>query len=121
MTLSEWREEPISKKHDRGSFDCGEPTLNEFLRKHARQSHDKGAAKTFLAVSESAGKTILGFYSLSPVAARNHPGRGFREDVILGPFRTRSNPTHRRTALLMPSVSNRQSTLDGSGEPSYDI
>jgi predicted N-acetyltransferase YhbS len=68
MNISEWREEPIGKKHDRASFDCGEPALNDFLRRHARQSHDKGAAKTFLAISALDGKTILGFYSLSPAS-----------------------------------------------------
>jgi GNAT superfamily N-acetyltransferase len=68
MSLPDWHEEPIAKKHDRGSFDCGEPALNEFLRRHARQSHDKGAAKTFLAVSNADRKTILGFYSLSPAS-----------------------------------------------------
>lgn len=68
MSLPDWREEPIAKKHDRASFDCGEPALNEFLRRHARQSHDKGAAKTFVAVSQSDGRTILGFYSLCPAS-----------------------------------------------------
>ncbi len=68
MSLPEWREEPIARKHDRTAFDCGAPALNDFLRRHARQSHDKGAAKTFLAISESDGKTILGLYSLSPAA-----------------------------------------------------
>ncbi len=68
MSLPEWREEPIAKKHDRASFDCGEPALNEFLRRHARQSHDRGAAKTFLAISKSDGKTIPGFYSLCPAS-----------------------------------------------------
>jgi len=48
MSLPEWREEPIAKKHDRASFDCGEPALNDFLRWHARQSHDRGAAKRTL-------------------------------------------------------------------------
>jgi GNAT superfamily N-acetyltransferase len=68
MSLPDWRDEPIAKKHDRASFDCGEPALNEFLRRHARQSHDKGAAKTFLAISKADGKTILGFYSLCPAS-----------------------------------------------------
>ena len=68
MSLPDWREEPITKKHDRAAFDCGEPALNEFLQRHARQSHDKGVAKTFLAVSKSDGKTILGFYSLCPAS-----------------------------------------------------
>jgi len=68
MSLPDWREEPITKKHDRTSFDCGEASLNEFLWRHARQSHDKGAAKTFLAISNADGKTILGFYSLCPAS-----------------------------------------------------
>ena len=54
--------------HDRASFDCGEPALNEFLRQHARQSHDKGTAKPLLAISESDPKAILGFYSLCPAS-----------------------------------------------------
>jgi GNAT superfamily N-acetyltransferase len=68
MSALDWQEEPIAKKHDRNSFDCGEPELNEFLKKHARQSHDRGAAKTFVAVDRAEGKTILGFYSLCPAA-----------------------------------------------------
>jgi GNAT superfamily N-acetyltransferase len=61
-------EEPIGKKHDRGSFDCGEEALNEFLRRYARKSHDLGGAKTFLAIDDADGKTILAFYSLSPAS-----------------------------------------------------
>ena len=68
MTLPDWYEEPIRKSHDRTAFDCGEPVLNEFLHRHARQSHEKGAAKTFLAISNADQKTILGFYSLSPAS-----------------------------------------------------
>ena len=40
--------------------------LNEFLRNYARQSHERGAAKTFLAIDDSDGKTVYGYYSLSP-------------------------------------------------------
>jgi hypothetical protein len=63
--LATWQEEPISKKHDREAFDCGEEELNEFLRRYARKSHGLGA-KTFLAIDDGDNKTILGFYSLSP-------------------------------------------------------
>lgn len=75
MTLPAWHEEPITKHHDRAAFDCGNDALNEFLLRHARNSHDKGGAKTFLAVDDSADKKILGFYSLSPasVAYKNTP------------------------------------------------
>ena len=68
MIPPDWREEPIAKQHDRASFDCGEPALNEFLRRHARQNHERGAAKTFLAISKADGKTILGYYSLCPAS-----------------------------------------------------
>jgi GNAT superfamily N-acetyltransferase len=63
-----WHEEPISKKHDREAFDCGDQALNEFLRRYARKSHERGGAKTFLAIDDADNKTILGFYSLSPAS-----------------------------------------------------
>ncbi len=45
MTLPSWREEPISKSHDRKSFDCGDAELNGFLQRYARQSHGAPASK----------------------------------------------------------------------------
>lgn len=68
MTLPAWHEEPISRKHDRKAFDCGDDAMNDFLRRHARQSHDLGGAKTILAIDDADNKTILGFYSLAPAA-----------------------------------------------------
>jgi GNAT superfamily N-acetyltransferase len=66
--LPAWREEPIRKGHDRESFDCGEEVLNEFLRRHARRSHDSGGAKTFLAIDATDNETTVGFYSVSPAS-----------------------------------------------------
>lgn len=68
MSLPPWHEEPINKKHDRESFDCGDAALNEFLRQHARKSHEAGGAKTFLAIDDKDSKTVLGFYSVSPAS-----------------------------------------------------
>jgi GNAT superfamily N-acetyltransferase len=68
MRIPDWREEPIGKHHNRDSFDCGDNDLNDFLRRYARQSHERGASKTFLAISKEDEKTILGFYSLSPAS-----------------------------------------------------
>jgi GNAT superfamily N-acetyltransferase len=68
MSLPAWHEEPIAKKHDRETFDCGEKALNEFLQRHARKSHETGGAKTFVAVSNADGRTIFGYYSLSPIS-----------------------------------------------------
>lgn len=68
MTLPAWHEEPISRKHDRKAFDCGDAAINDFLRRYARQSHDLGGTKTILAIDDTDNKTILGFYGLAPGA-----------------------------------------------------
>lgn len=68
MTLPDWHEEPIAKRHDRKSFDCGDAAMNDFLQNYARQSHERGGAKTFLAIDSKDNKAILGFYSLAPGA-----------------------------------------------------
>src|SRR5579871_1215050 len=66
MTLPAWHEEAIAKKHDRKAFDCGQDELNRFLQQFARQAHEHGASKTYVAVDDADGKTILGYYTLSP-------------------------------------------------------
>jgi len=68
MSVPAWHEVPIGRHHDREAFECGEPALNEFLRRYARKSHELGGAKTFLAIDDSDNRTILGFYSLSPAS-----------------------------------------------------
>jgi GNAT superfamily N-acetyltransferase len=68
MTLPTWHEEPIEKRHDRTGFDCGDRDLNDFLQRHARKSHEKGVAKTFLAIDNADDSKILGVYSLSPAS-----------------------------------------------------
>jgi GNAT superfamily N-acetyltransferase len=68
MTRPAWHEEAIAKQHDRQCFDCGEPDLNTFLKSHARQSHERGAAKTFMAVADAGDPCVLGYYSLSPAS-----------------------------------------------------
>ena len=68
MPLLDWREEPIGRHHDRKSFDCGSPDLNDYLDRYARQNHDSGGAKTFVAVTPAEPARILGFYSISPGA-----------------------------------------------------
>ncbi|MBF0402031.1 MAG: GNAT family N-acetyltransferase [Magnetococcales bacterium] len=68
MTLPDWHEEAVTSGHNRESFDCGDDALNDYLRHHARKSHERGGAKTFLAISDEDNKTVLGFYSLSPAS-----------------------------------------------------
>ncbi|MGB6552113.1 MAG: GNAT family N-acetyltransferase [Candidatus Binataceae bacterium] len=63
-----WREEAISKRHDRKNFDCGSAELNQYLLRYARQNHESGGAKTFVAVASGQLNTIVGYYTISPGA-----------------------------------------------------
>jgi hypothetical protein len=71
MTVPAWHEEAITRKHDRSAFDCGDDELNVFLMRYARQSHDQGGAKTFLAIGDET-RALLGFYSLAPASIAYH-------------------------------------------------
>lgn len=66
MTLPDWREEAVGRHHDRKRFNCGQTDLNTFLERFARQAHDSGASKTFVAVDAGDGRSVLGYYTLTP-------------------------------------------------------
>jgi GNAT superfamily N-acetyltransferase len=68
MTALTWEEVPLAKQHDRAVFDCGDADLNIYLQRYARQNHDSGGAKCFIAVPAAAATRILGFYTLSPAS-----------------------------------------------------
>jgi len=61
-------DEPIARRHDRDGFDCGQPLLNQYLSRYARQNHESGASKTFVSVETAGSAEILGFYSISPTS-----------------------------------------------------
>jgi GNAT superfamily N-acetyltransferase len=63
-----WIEEPIARRHNRREFDCGSSELNEYLARYARQNHESGGAKTFVAVPVSDSTRVLGYYTISPGA-----------------------------------------------------
>ena len=56
--------EPLNKTHDRHSFDCGEESLNVFLKRYARQNEEKGLSRTYVAVKKDKPK-ICGYYTIS--------------------------------------------------------
>ena len=64
----DWREEALTRHHNRSEFDCGVAALNEHLRRYARQNHESGGAKTFVAVPPKAPMEVLGYYTISPGA-----------------------------------------------------
>lgn len=61
MSLA-WREEALTRKHRRQQFDYGTQELNDYLSKYARQRHEAGGAKTFVAVEPAQPEAILGYY-----------------------------------------------------------
>ena len=65
---------PLDHTHDRAVFDCGEASLNDFLRRYARQNDERGLGRTFVAVLPGASR-IYGYYTLASgaVNAENLP------------------------------------------------
>ena len=59
------RIELLSRSHDREGFSCGEPELDDYLKKTARQHIDKGISHTFVLVDGVEPLTILGFFTLT--------------------------------------------------------
>lgn len=59
----QFKVELLTVQHDRSSFDCGEPALNEFLQRQANQLQKRMVSKTYVAVDQK--NQIAGFYSLS--------------------------------------------------------
>lgn len=68
MTALIWEEGALSRDHDRNAFSCGDETLDVYLKRYARQNHQSGGAKCFVATPRETPTRILGFYTLSPAS-----------------------------------------------------
>jgi len=66
--------ERLSPNHDLSQFQCGEPALNEWLRKRAQQNDESGASRTYVVCVR---KQVVGYYALAvgAVAHTAAPGR----------------------------------------------
>lgn len=54
--------QPLDAGHALDAFDCGNPALNEWLIRHARQAHASGSARTYVVVDD---QRIAGYFSLA--------------------------------------------------------
>jgi GNAT superfamily N-acetyltransferase len=66
--------EKLRADHDLSEFNCGEPSLDDWLRRRALQNEESGASRTYVVC---AGKQVAGYYALA-VGAVTHeesPGR----------------------------------------------
>jgi GNAT superfamily N-acetyltransferase len=66
--------EKLRAEHDLSDFECGEPTLDDWLRRRALQNEESGASRTYVVC---AGQQVAGYYALAvgAVAHSEAPGR----------------------------------------------
>lgn len=53
---------PLGENQDLAGFDCGEPSLNQWLISHARKNQGKGASRTYVLTDD---QCVIGYFSLS--------------------------------------------------------
>jgi len=56
--------ERLTARHGRDEFDCGEESLNRFLRMFARQKAARDLGVTFVAVPAPGDRKVVGYYTL---------------------------------------------------------
>jgi GNAT superfamily N-acetyltransferase len=59
--------EKLARSHDLSTFDCGKPSLNDWLKRFALTNQQSDSARTY--VVHRSGK-VIGYYSLSAGAVR---------------------------------------------------
>ena len=62
MTGLAFRIEALNPAHNRRKFSCGDPQLDDYLHRFARQHAASNVSRTYVA---SQGEAILGYYSLA--------------------------------------------------------
>ena len=58
------RPEPLGKHHRLDHFDCGEPALDDWLKRHALSAQASGSARVFVTTLDD-GQTVVGYYALA--------------------------------------------------------
>ncbi len=66
--------EKLRANHDLSQFACGEPSLDDWLRRRALQNEESGASRTYVVC---AGPQVVGYYALAvgAIAHGGAPGR----------------------------------------------
>jgi GNAT superfamily N-acetyltransferase len=72
--MADWQIERLDRSHDRGSFTCGKPPLDEFLRRLVTQYEKRNLGRTYVAVLPGE-KRVSGYYTLASgaIAFQNLP------------------------------------------------
>lgn len=56
--------EKLTRAHNRAAFDCGDESMNKFLREYARKNAQEELGITYVLVPAPGDPTILGYYTL---------------------------------------------------------
>jgi GNAT superfamily N-acetyltransferase len=83
--------EPLGRDHELDDFNCGEVALDEWLRRHARQTHAAGGARVYVTTPSDRPRTVVGYYALA--AAQVAPDATERM--------TRGQPSHRTVPVVL--------------------
>ncbi len=62
--MAEWRIERFDRGHVREGFDCGKPSLNDFLLSLVGQYEKRDLGRTYVALDEGDPR-VLGYYTLT--------------------------------------------------------
>ncbi|WP_067494230.1 hypothetical protein [Actinoplanes sp. TFC3] len=65
MTTDEWVTEALTREHDVSRFDCGVPSLNDWLKQEAMRAQESGTARTFTWVKPAANE-VRAYFSIAP-------------------------------------------------------
>ena len=65
--------EKLSAAHDLSQFHCGEPELDDWLRRRALQNEESGASRTYVVC---VGQRVVGYYALAAGAAAHAHASG---------------------------------------------
>lgn len=72
--------EPLSPEHQVNSFACGEPVLDEWLKRRALGNQNSGASRTFVVTTSQ--KEVMGYYALAAGAvAHQDATRSIRQNM----------------------------------------
>lgn len=65
--MDDWRVEQLNDTHERKSFDCGKPSLDDFIKSLVSQYEKRNLGRTYVAVAPNQ-KRIVGYYTLASCA-----------------------------------------------------
>ena len=75
--------EPLNNEHQIGTFDSGEPVLDEWLGRRARVNQASDASRTYVVCE---GKVVVGYYALLPALSLKQRLQGGTEGTCRIPF-----------------------------------